>query len=209
MRRSKSVGHISGVGRPSRVGRQRRVHLYGQYGHRIDYIKGVVDLTSAIALVARTYKLEMTFGCKIQFFHVVGTQMIAQGSDGLSRGDMFEGVMQGEPMRSFIPLHKNAFETRTPSVLPWIESLVVGFSDNPVEILSPEGWFERGYDIAGSRRNTDGVWMQSYSAKTFVLVPPPGVVSFSVEELRQARHMRQDSFHIVIIPILVVPEWHR
>ena len=44
-------------------------------------------------LVVRLFKLEMSFCCKIKFVHVAGTRMIAQGTGGLSRGGLFEGVL--------------------------------------------------------------------------------------------------------------------
>ena len=61
-------------------------------------------------LVLRLRKLEMTAGIKLHFIHVAGTRMITQGSDGLSRGNLSEGVMRGEEMTSFIPLHLSALE---------------------------------------------------------------------------------------------------
>ena len=40
--------------------------------------------------------------------------MILQGADGLSRGDMYEGVMRGDNMLDFIPLHLSAIERHPP-----------------------------------------------------------------------------------------------
>jgi len=39
--------------------------------------------------------LEMHFGAHINVCHVAGKRMIAQGSDGLSRGNLNVGVMAG------------------------------------------------------------------------------------------------------------------
>lgn len=36
--------------------------------------------------------------------------MIAQGTDGLLRGNLTAGVMAGKTMMSFIPIHLNAFQ---------------------------------------------------------------------------------------------------
>ena len=66
-------------------------------------------------LVVRFYQLEMKYLCKLEVVHVTGTRMIDQGIDGLSRGDMYEGVMAGSSMLSFIPLHKSAGE-RSPGI---------------------------------------------------------------------------------------------
>ena len=45
--------------------------------------------------------------------------MIAQGSDGLSRGNLAEGVMRGAGMKGFIPINKTAFE-RAPELRKWL-----------------------------------------------------------------------------------------
>ena len=47
--------------------------------------------------------------------------MISQGTDGVSRGEMLEGVMKGDAMLDFIPLGKGACE-RSNALLPWIQS---------------------------------------------------------------------------------------
>jgi hypothetical protein len=47
---------------------------------------------------------------KLHFHHVAGARMIEQETDGLSRGEMFEGVMKGESKLSYVPLHLNALE---------------------------------------------------------------------------------------------------
>ena len=158
-------------------------------------------------LIVRVYKLEMKFRCRIQFIHVAGTRMIEQGADGLSRGDMYEGVMRGESMLDFIPLHQSAIE-RHPPLLDWISSWSSKMG-NEVEHLSPEGWFERGHDIAGGRDNSDGIWMPRYSTGTYVWAPPPGCARIVVEELRQARQKRQASTHVFVCPRLMSPEWMR
>lgn len=61
-------------------------------------------------LVVRLLALEMLYGCKIDIIHVSGDRMIAQGSDGLSRGDMYEGVMKGDSFISHIPVGTSALE---------------------------------------------------------------------------------------------------
>ena len=47
--------------------------------------------------------------------------MIAQGTDALSRGDLLEGVLKGQSMVSFVPLHESVVE-RQPSIKGWIKS---------------------------------------------------------------------------------------
>jgi len=49
--------------------------------------------------------------------------MIAQGTDGLSRGIFLEGVVWGEDMLSFVDLSRTAVE-RHPGVLEFVKSWV-------------------------------------------------------------------------------------
>ena len=46
--------------------------------------------------------------------------MIEQGTDGISRGNLSEGVMAGEKMLNFIPLNLGAVE-RHPPLLTWLK----------------------------------------------------------------------------------------
>ena len=61
-------------------------------------------------LILRLTILENNMKMKLYLVNMVGTRMISQGSDGLSRGDMLEGVMNGEDMLYVVPLHKSALE---------------------------------------------------------------------------------------------------
>ena len=166
-------------------------------------------------LVVRLYKLSMKYECSLQFVHVAGTRMIHQGTDGLSRGDMLEGVMKGDSMLSHVPLHVGAIE-RQPNLRRWLKDVFTSsdgaFNDNsnrPMEFLTPEDWFERGHDIKGYSTNLDGVTIPSYDKGLMVWSPPPAAARFAIEELRQARHKRQDSTHIFLVPRLMTREWRR
>ena len=78
-----------------------------------------------------------------------------------------------------------------------------------MELLTPEGWFERGHDFFGSRRNCDGVWIPAYKTGTYIWAPPPGAARHAIEELRQARQKRQQSVHLFVCPRLLYDEWRR
>ena len=71
--------------------------------------------------------------------------MIAQGTDGCSRGSLVEGVMVGHDMLSFVNLSRTAVE-RHPPVLDWIRS----WTGRPgLMPLSPEGSFDEGHGVVG------------------------------------------------------------
>jgi hypothetical protein len=72
-------------------------------------------------LLLRLHKLELHSGWKFHVINIAGTQMISQGTDGLSRGDMLTGVMGGADMLTFIPLDLTAVE-RQPELMEWVDS---------------------------------------------------------------------------------------
>ena len=157
-------------------------------------------------LIVRLYKLPMKYHCSVQVIHVAGTRMIKQGTDGLSRGDLLEGVLKGKAMLSFVPLHLGANDVES-SLKTWVNSWACKLGRQEVEWLEPEDWFDRGHDINGFRKNIDGRTVPSYQHGTFVWTPPPAAARVALEELRQARHKRQRSAHIFIVPSLMTLEW--
>jgi hypothetical protein len=97
-------------------------------------------------LVTRLRNLEMTCGCKILLIHVSGERMKWQGSDGLSRGNLLEGVMKGVDILSYVPLHQTPLE-RSKGLLDWILSWCVHANEPEVKVLEPQDWFIRGHDL--------------------------------------------------------------
>jgi hypothetical protein len=139
-------------------------------------------------LVLELKELEMNQDMIIHVIHVSGKRMISQGTDGLSRSDLSEGVMVGKPMRSFIPLHLNAME-REPTLREWLRCLTKGLSAN---VLTPEDWFGKGH--------TGG---------THIWTPPPAAAEVVVEQLGFARLKRPHAMHIVVVPRLMTGMWRR
>ena len=111
-------------------------------------------------------------------------------------------------MLSFVPLHLGAVE-RSPGLLDWISSWAEKVNDQPLELLSPEGWYERGHDVVGGELNADGVWLPTYQTGTMLWAPPPGAARQAIEELRQARQKRQGSMHVFACPRLMYGEYRR
>jgi hypothetical protein len=83
-------------------------------------------------LMLRLRKVEMDGGLNLRVIHVAGSRMIEQGTDGGSRGDLTQGVMAGEPMLKYVPLHLTALE-RSPQLEPWIRSW---WDDDQGELLT-------------------------------------------------------------------------
>ena len=55
-------------------------------------------------LVMRLHCLSMHFRCNFRFIHVAGTRMIRQVTEGLSSGDIYEGIMMQKTMIYFLLL---------------------------------------------------------------------------------------------------------
>ena len=85
--------------------------------------KGSSTSRKLLELIIRLQALATRLGVRIHIFHVAGTRMIAQGTDGVSRGYLSQGVMAGDSMRVHIPIYLSAFDrVDKPNLLSWIRS---------------------------------------------------------------------------------------
>ena len=170
------------------------------------YYSGSSSSEKLFDLVLRVKLLEMNSLTKIHLIHVSGERMKEQGSDGLSRGNLNVGVMAGRKMTEFVPIHLSAFE-RSTTLMAWITS----FAGNKIEFLKPMDWYTRGHDLdeGNWEVNIDGMKLPTLKTGTFIWSPPPCAGAAAVEELRKARHKRQKSQHLFVIPRLMQPIWRK
>ena len=171
------------------------------------FYKGSSSSKLLHALVLRLHKLQVEYQVIIHLIHVSGKRMIAQGTDGCSRGVLLEGVMAGKDMLSYIDLDKTAFQ-RHPLLLDWVRSWSM---QDDLEPLTPEEWYVEGHGIVGGYLDAHGVWMPEHeeSGKLHLWAPPPAVADAMLEELLKARHKRTDTFHVIVVPRLMAPRWRR
>ena len=170
------------------------------------FAKGSSSSRKLFELVLRLRKLEMTNGCKIHVSHVSGARMIAQGSDGLSRGNMAEGVMRGESMKDFVPINKTALE-RHPKLEAWLREITC----NECNFLDAKGWFTEGQE------EVEGEWEETVQGRrwpvtrpgSFIWTPPPAAAGIAVEQLRRSRHKSTESTHVFVVPRLFTTEWRK
>ena len=174
------------------------------------YYKGTSSSRLLFDIIFNLRKLEFSRGIKIHFIHVAGTRMIVQGTDGLSRGDLSEGVMKGMDMLSFIPLHLSVFE-RSKNLKSWFKEWIVPClkKNEKLEFLTVEDWFWRGQDLDSGSKNDDNLWIPTFKPGIFVWSPAPAAGQFAVEQLRNARNKRTNSIHFVVIPRLFTSIWRR
>jgi hypothetical protein len=158
-------------------------------------------------LVVRLHALTSKVGVKINIFHVAGTRMIAQGTDGVSRGYLGQGVMAGEAMNIHIPIHLSAIERAPLDLVPWIQSWSGG---KETVVLDEAGWFQAGHDIEGWEPGVlDGFNrpVLAQRSRVYIWSPAPLAAEVAIAELRKARIKRQTSFHIFVCPRLCTTQW--
>ncbi|KAI2505417.1 hypothetical protein MHU86_9030 [Fragilaria crotonensis] len=165
--------------------------------------RGSSSSPKLLELIIRLRALSIRCGIKLHIFHVAGTRMIAQGTDGVSRGFLALGVMAGEAMSAFIPIHKSARD-RSPDFIKWIKS----WSGEGSLILNPMDWFEAGHDTDGWAMGVDGFERPELKeGRTYIWSPPPYAADVALAELRKARIKRQTSSHVFVCPRLCCPLW--
>ena len=166
--------------------------------------KGNSSSEKLYKLVVWLRKLELFYSAKILVSHVAGTRMIAQGTDGVSRGALNTGVGTGTPLLDFCPWHKSSLET-APKLGDWIRS----WAGHTAEFLQPNDWFLQGHDVCGGYRDKQGFWHNSFKSGIFVWSPPPAAADACLKEIRKARLKRRKSTLIIVIPKLMTPLWLR
>lgn len=171
------------------------------------FVKGSSTLELLHELILRLRELEMRADLKLFLVHVAGTRMIAQGTDGLSRGMMCEGVMAGKDMLDYVDLARSAFDRR-PEIADFIRKWVGIKSLKP---LAAEEWYTLGHGVVGGYRDRHDIWIPSHApnGQVYWWDPPPVVADVALEEALKARHKRTDATHIFTIPRLFAPAWLR
>ena len=171
------------------------------------FYNGTTSSKRLFDLVLRVKKLELNHSVKIHFIHVSGKRMIAQGTDGISRGNLLEGVMAGKQMIEFVPLNLTALE-RSPMLIEWISSWTLEFR---LSFLNTEDWFWKGQGLSDTFYvNCDGMkFPQKSDYNAYVWCPPPCIADVCLEELRKSKHKRPDLTHIFVCPKLMTPRWRK
>jgi len=161
------------------------------------FYKGNTSSKRLFQLVLRLRTLEMNGLLHLQVIHVAGTRMMRQGTDGLSRGNLTEGIMSGTPMLQFIPLHLSALD-RYPALLPWLRDWV---PCPTLQALLPSEWYGKGHGIHGGRYDSRGLWVPTPIGDSWLLwSPPPAAADVAVEELMFSHHKRTHLNHVFVVP---------
>jgi hypothetical protein len=150
--------------------------------------RGTSKSRTLFDLVLRLHKLEMQGKLFIHLIWVAGTRMIEQGTDGVSRGDLSNGVMTGKDMLDFVPLDQGV-NARAPELAHWF----LEASGGDWVSLEPRDWF---HDV--HTRNGNFLWC-----------PAPAVADVALEQLCETRHTRPWNAHIFLCPALMTSRWRK
>jgi hypothetical protein len=74
------------------------------------YFSGTSKSTTLFELILRLQHLEIKGELFIHLIWVAGTRMIKQGMDGVSQGNLVNGVMGEKAMFDFIPLNLGVYQ---------------------------------------------------------------------------------------------------
>jgi hypothetical protein len=126
----------------------------------------------------------------VHFIWISGERMKEQGTDGLSWGDLFTGVMAGDDYLNFLPLNERANE-RHEDLMIWLRHNLPG---KGWITLSEEQWFTEALSNPNGR---------------YIWVPPPSIADVAVEQLCEVRHIHPGSSHVLLCPTLMTVRWRK
>lgn len=149
--------------------------------------KGNSSSPKLFDLVVRFKRLELHTGSRFLVTHVSGERIKAQGTDGLSRGKLREGVSLGLVMNTFCPWGKSPLQ-RSPDLEPWLRSWI----GQDLEVLTPSQWFTRGHDHLSRYRDSGGFWRIKTKPGRYLWQPSPAAVDAMMEENRKAALKEQN-----------------
>lgn len=153
------------------------------------YFRGTASTELLFELVLRLRVLEMNGDIFLNLIWCAGTRMIECGVDALSRGDLDNGMMAGNHVLTYVPIHQTAFE-RSERLREWVS----GWVPEGALFFDTEDWFHSAY----SPDYSCGVW-----------APAPAIADVALEHLTAINHMQPCKFHVIIIPTVMTYKWRR
>jgi len=154
------------------------------------YFKGTSKSRLLFELILRLQFVHLHAGITLHFVHVAGKRMIAQGTDGLSRGGSFAAVMQREDFLVHIPLNLGVMDRQPVEMKGWVDSWFQGQQESLW--LTPENWY-----------------LEGQTQDWCIWTPPPAAADAALEQLAKSTHKRPNHTHLVLIPRLMTALWRK
>jgi hypothetical protein len=161
------------------------------------YYKGHSPSEKLNDIVFRLHKTERDGGFILRVLHISGKRMKATGVDGLSRGDLTEGVLAGVDPFSFLPFNLGADERSKGAVSSWVRSWWrtkkgEDWGGLPLEEVTAETMFELK-DLKTAR-----LWLVA-----------PAVMETALELFCEDRMAHPQWPHVFVIPRLMTHMWRK
>ncbi|KAL7575063.1 hypothetical protein ACA910_000434 [Epithemia clementina (nom. ined.)] len=156
------------------------------------FYRGTAKSPEVLNLMFRLHRILIKGYAFIPIVWIAGRKMIDQGTDGLSRADLTNGVMRGTCMLEFIPLAKTAMEQQKDKLNNFLR-FVLGQDMGLLHLLTPEEWYTRYMD-------KDGM---------FLWCLPPCLEDVAIYLLAEAHHIRPWNTHLMLIPSIMAERWRK
>jgi hypothetical protein len=154
------------------------------------FTRGSGKSPEIFSLILRLHKLQMEGNIFVHVVWIAGTRMIAWGGDGLSRGDLSNGVMAGQDTLYYVPIGRSAIER-----FPGAETIIpqIALSDEVWVRLSPAQWYSDPFVGDGN----------------YLWVPPPCLADVALEQMAEAHQIRPWNTHAFLVPNLMTHRWRK
>jgi hypothetical protein len=161
------------------------------------YYKGHSPSVKLNDIVFRLHKAERDGGFILHVLHISGKWMKATGVDGLSRGDLTEGMLAGADPFSFLPFNRGADDRASGAVASWVRSWWrtkkgKDWGGIPLVEVTPETMFELK-DLQAAR-----LWVLA-----------PAVMGTALELFGDDRLAHPQWPHVFVIPRLMTHMWRK
>ena len=142
-------------------------------------------------LVVRIRSLEMKGVIFPRFVWIAGERMIAQGTDGLSRGDQTCGVMNDGKFLRHVPLNKTVMEYEG-QLREEVESWIKG--SEQWLWLREDDWFDEAF---------------KHPKGNFVWTPSAALARVAIEQMCEVKHIHPYTNHMFLTPALMTGGWRK
>jgi hypothetical protein len=135
------------------------------------------------------YQLQIEFDFILHVIWIAGTQIIKQGTDGLSRGEENGLATGGWSLDEMVPLLLSATE-RNPTLGDWIQ----GWWDSERKLLmtEPRDWFTT-----------------AHTPVYFGWFPTPAAADAAIDQFCKALHKRPHCSHVFTVPLIMTNRWSK
>jgi hypothetical protein len=166
------------------------------------YYKGHSTSEELSDIVFRLHKAERDGGFILHVLHISVKRMKASGVDGLSRGDLTEGMMAGEDPLLFIPLNRGADDLSGGLTSAWVRSWWTNGIPSQNDSCN---W--GGFPLVEVDKDNMFELKNLHAARLWML--PPAAMEVALELLTEDQLAHPHWPHVFLVPHLMTHLWRR